>query len=268
MKRFGLVLLFLAGASAGWGQTIELKSGQIVEAGGIRREGDAIMVKIVVGQSNGEIGYPLSGIARINFPEPVVLAEARSLFGQGQVERSLQQLEPILTKQAPFRQIPGSWWPPAALLQARALSALHREGEAEQIAREIRGVAADPEIQRAADLQLAAGLLRLHKYDELAPICDAAIQQSADESVLAEAWKLKGDLMTARKQWDDALMAYLRVPVFYREQTIILPAALLGSGRAYRRLGDNERARRTANDLIVAFPKSPEAVLAQKELLK
>jgi TolA-binding protein len=86
--------------------------------------------------------------------------------------------------------------------------------------------------------------------------------------VLADAWVTKGNLLLAQKQWDEALLAFLRVPVFYREEKLFLPPALLGTGRAYRRLDDFDRAKKTFNELIATFPKSAEAALAQTEVQK
>ena len=52
-----------------------IKTGQVVETTGVRRSGDNIMGKIMVGSSPGEIGYPIAGIAKINFPEPAALPD-------------------------------------------------------------------------------------------------------------------------------------------------------------------------------------------------
>jgi TolA-binding protein len=56
------------------------------------------------------------------------------------------------------------------------------------------------------------------------------------------------------------------VPIFYADEKLFQPAALLGSGRAYRRLNDKDRAKKSFNDLIAAFPQSAEAGVAQAEL--
>jgi TolA-binding protein len=63
-------------------------------------------------------------------------------------------------------------------------------------------------------------------------------------------------------------MAYLHVPVFYRDEHTIMPAALLGSAQAYLRLDQNELARKSLQELIKTFPQSAEAAAAQIELQK
>jgi TolA-binding protein len=149
-----------------------------------------------------------------------------------------------------------------------ALAALKKDIDAELLAKEIRSTVSDPEISRAAELQLATGLIRREQFEKAVQICDAAIHESTDETVLAEAWTKKGGALTAQRRWDEALVAYLHVPIFFHDEKLFLPPAILGSARSYRRLDDNEHARRAFNELISTFPKSAEASVAQKELQK
>ena len=102
----------------------------------------------------------------------------------------------------------------------------------------------DPETARAAQLQLVAGLVRHEDYDKALQLCDAVIKESAKSQVLAEAWVRKGDTFLDQRQWDDAVLAYLHVPVFYADEKLWMPPALLGSARAFRGLGDLEGAKK------------------------
>lgn len=249
-------------------QTIQLKSGQSAETKGVRREGNMVMGRIEVAGRAGEIGYPVDAIARIDFPEPRAIKAAEELLLQGQGEKALAEINPVTAFYAPFRDIAGSWWAPAAVVKVSALSALGREAEAEPLAKEIQKIAPDPETARAANLRIAAGLLKKQELEKALAISEEAIKESARQDVLADAWVTKGNVHLAQKEWDAALLAFLRVPVFYREQKLFMPPALLGAGIAYRRLEDLERARKSLNDLTAAFPNSPEATLAQAELQK
>ena len=262
-----LLVLIVAGGSA-QAQTIVLKSGQRVDTRGVRRDGDMVMGKIEVAGSTGEIGHLISAIAKIEFPEPKALSNAAELLAQGQPEKALAEINPVLAFYEPFREIPGAWWAPAAMIKVSALSALQRDKEAEPLALLIQKTATDPETARAANLRIAASLVARQEYDKAAQICDAAIKESTRADVLADAWVTKGNLLLAQKQWDAALLAYLRVPVFYRDEKLFMPAALLGSARAYRRLEDLDRAKRSLHDLIAEFPQTQEAAVAQSEMQK
>jgi tetratricopeptide (TPR) repeat protein len=249
-------------------QTIVLKTGQQIETRGVTRNRDKIMGKVDVGGTTGEVGYDLSAIARIQFPEPRGLRSAQEFLSQGQAEKALAEVTPIINYYTPFKEVPGAWWAAAAVIKVSALAALQRDGEAEPLAREIQKIAPDPEAARAANLRIAAALVQKQEFEKAAEICDEAIKQSARPEVLADAWVTKGNLLLAQKEWDSALLAYLRVPVFYPDERLFMPPALLGSARAYRRLDDLERAQKSLNELIAAFPKSAEATLAQAELQK
>jgi TolA-binding protein len=154
------------------------------------------------------------------------------------------------------------------LIKVSILSALQRYAEAETLAADIQKGAADPETARVAQLRVASGLIRKKDFEKAVVICDEAIKQSNDPATLANAWVTKGDALFGQKQWDAALLAYLHVSVFYADEKLVQPSALLGSARAYWRLEDGTRAKKAFTDLIAAYPKSAEAVSAQNEIQK
>lgn len=249
-------------------QSVLLKTGQKVDSQGIRRDGDIIMVKVQVGTGSGEVGYHVAQIAKVEFPEPAAMKAANESLGRGDAEKALGEINSVLGYYAQFQDVPGSWWAQAALIKVSALAALQRQPEAEVLAKEIQKSVTDPEIARAAQLRLVGALIRRNDFDKAVAICDDAIKNSKDETTLANAWTAKGDALLAQKNADDALMAYLHVPVFYYEEKQFMPAALLGSARAYRRLDDVDHAKKTLNELIASFPQSAEAAAAQTELKK
>ncbi len=262
------LLALLAFAPALRAQNIVLKGGQRVETKGVTRNNDMIMGKVEVAGRTGEIGQPISQIAKIEFPEPQGLKTASDYLSQGQPDKAVAEINPVIAYYAPFREIPGSWWAAAAVIKVSALSALGRDAEAEPLAREIQKYATDPETARSANLQIASALVKKEDFDKAGKICDAAIKESSRTDVLANAWVIKGNVLLGQKDLDEALLAFLRVPVFYRDEKLFMPAALLGSGRAYRRLDDIDRAKKAFKDLIETFPKSAEAAIAQTELQK
>ncbi len=268
MKRAAYCLLLLGLAGSAHAQTILLKNGQRIETKGVRRAGDLIMGKIEVAGRAGEVGQPLNAIAKIEFPEPNGLTAAGEFLVQGQPEKALAEVNPVVAFYEPFRDVPGSWWAPAAVIKVSALAALGREGEAETLAQQIQKSSTDPETARAASLRIANSFVRKQEFEKALAICETAIKESARDEVLADAWVTKGQILLAQRNWDGALLAFLHVPVFYQEEKLLMPAALLGSARAYRRLDDIDRAKKSLQDLISTFPKSAEAATAKTELEK
>jgi TolA-binding protein len=227
-----------------------------------------VLAKVQVGTGSGEVGYHLAQIAKIEFPEPRGLKEAADLLSQGQPDKALSEINQVVSYYEPFKEVNGSWWSQAALIKVAALGALQRDTEAELLAAQIEKSVADAETARAARLRLAAALIRKQDFEKAEKICDSAIKESSRPEILAEAWIRKGDLFFAQRKWDDALIAYLHVPVFYRDERSFMPAALLGSAHSYARLDQNERARKSLTELVQMFPKSAEATAAQTEIQK
>ena len=264
----GLLLLLFLFVRQTLSQNIILGTGQTIETKGVRRSGDMVMGKIQVGSSAGEVGYRASTIAKIDFPEPPQLKTTAAFLSENQPKKALADIGPVVKYYAPFRDIPGNWWAEAGLLEVSALSGMQLDREAEALGEEIRKSAIDPEMARAAQLQLVGALLRSEDYDKALQLCAAVIRESAKAEVLAEAWVRKGDACLAQRQWDAAVLAYLRVPVFYPEQKLWMPPALLGSARAFRGLNEIERAKKSLADLTTDFPKSAQADIARLELKK
>lgn len=262
-----IVLVIVIGPSVN-GQQIILKTGQKVDTLGVRREGEVVMGKVQVGTGSGEVGYHVSQIAKIEFPEPRGLKTASDLLAQGQPAKALSEIESVVAYYQSFKEVPGSWWAQGALLKVSALAALQREADAEKLAAEIQKSVTDPELARGVKVRLVAGLIRKKDYEKAIAICDEALKQSTDSEILANAWVYKGDALFGLKQWDEALIAYLHVPIFFSDEKVVMPAALLGSGRASARLDDKAQATKSFNELIASFPKSAQAASAQTELSK
>jgi hypothetical protein len=189
-----LLMLLLVIDQPAFGQAISLKTGQKVDTQGVRREGDLIMGKVQVGTGSGEIGYHLSQIAKIDFPEPRGLKSAADLMTQGQPQKAFAEIEPVVSFYQGFKEVPGSWWAQAALIKVSVLAALQREAEAESLAADIQKSVTDPETARGAQVRLAAGLIKKRQFEKVIAICDAAIKESADAQIVANAWLNKGDL--------------------------------------------------------------------------
>jgi hypothetical protein len=262
-----LFVSFLLLSAAG-AQNIILKTGQTIETKGVRRFGDMVMAEVLIGSHRGEVGYRGSTIERIEFIEPPELKATEAFLAQGEPEKALIAIAPVVTYYEPLRDIPGNWWAQAALLKVSALSGMKLDKEAESLGTEIRRNTIDPEAARAVRLQVIPALLRQEEFENALQLCNDVIKQSTKTQVLAEAWVHKGEVFLARRQWVDALCAYLRVPVFYEQEKLWMPPALLGSARAYRGLDDVQGVRKSLDELVNEFPKSPQAEVARIELKK
>lgn len=190
MIRLTLILsLFFAAVASG--QTIVLKDGKKVIAKALRRSGDTIMATSPAVEGGaplqGEVGYPLGQIEKIEFPEPAVLKQASGLLASGKAADALAQSEAAFTYFAGFRDAPGSFWPDLALVRLNALAALNRDAEVEPLARQIIAQATNPDTTRGAQAQLAGMAVRRGEYAQAIEICDQILKEAANR----RRWRLR-----------------------------------------------------------------------------
>ena len=249
--------------------TIHTKDGQTVTTSGIRRAGSAIMAKVQLKSGGeGEAGYDVANLTRVDFPEPGQLKIASGLLAQGRADEALKQL--AAAYYAPFKEIPGSRWTALALLQLDAYSRLGRDGEADALAAELgRLGAVPPDVQRAIKIRQGASLERSGKHEAaLALLEPIARDENTPPQALPEAWLSMGAANLALNRNKAALLAYLHVPVYVPDRALFVPPALLGSSIAYVRLDDKTRARDALQQLIANYPNAREAAEAKDRLQK
>ena len=274
MKRFFLPLLsagIMAGGGISHAQTILLKDGQSITALGVRRDGDSLSVKIKTPEgTEGEVGYPVGNVARVEFPDPAARKTAADLLAQNKPEEAIRQLAPPLAYYAPFRDIPGNWYTALAFLQVDALSRLGRDHDAEGLIGELNKLGANnPDLQRSVKIRQGMTLERKGDHaGALAVLEPIARDEDAPPESVADAWLNIGAARMGQRDYRAAALAYLHVPVYTPERTNLMPAALLGSGAAFVGLDDKGHAASTFQDLIARFPNSPEAADARNRLRK
>src|SRR3954468_11954739 len=159
VRRFLPILFSLILVSPSHSQTITLQTGQKVDTQGVRRDGDIVMGKVQVGSGSGEVGYHLAQIQKVEFPEPRALKSASDLLVQGQPDKALAEIEPVVAYYAPFKDVPGNWWAQAALIKVSILAAQQHPKEAEALAADIEKSAKDQDMAHAAQLRLIGSLI-------------------------------------------------------------------------------------------------------------
>lgn len=264
MKKFFLCLLMAVSFVPLYAQRYILKDGKTVLNQADVEIKDGKLVR-TVGGGGAEVSYPFSQVARLEWPEPPEIAAAADFLAAGKAAEAEQKVTPIYNQFSPFSKLPGSWWSGAAIIRARALFAQKKVSEADAAAREINSTSTDREDVSAAQLLLAEAQLRLEKPDIADAMLDEILRNAVSSEISARAVMLRGDIAYQRKEFEKALGFYLQVPAFYGMCDEVMPAAMLGSARAYRGYGDTARSERAYLDVIVMYPSSAEAVLAKSE---
>ena len=231
----------------GYADEILLKSGKVVAISHPSRVGNSLMTDIA-GMTGQQIGYSVKDIAKMVFPEPGQIKAASDLLSLEQPQQAITLLDPVLSFYGPFSDIPGNWWLPAALIKATALSALHRESEAEPLLKEIARLATDRNDGRLAKIRLAALSAQHGTYKDALLIYDEAVDNSFRADVLAEAWLDKGDALLASKQADAAEIAFLHIPVFFTDRCFPCHARSMEAGERSPQWATTRGRRRHFNN--------------------
>lgn len=272
---FALITISVVGGGMASGQNVILKDGRTVASKGLRRHGNMIMATVELRTSDdggkkdtGEVGLPLAQIAKIDFPKPAQIYTAIHLIGQGKPEVALAQIEPIFRYYEGFLDAPGSWWAEAALVKAQALLAMGNRKEAEPLIDAVAHSDTDPETLLAAKAFAGSTLTRQGEPAKAIEMEDKVLESASNPTTLAFAAVFKGESHLALKQYDDALLSFLQIPVFYPTEKRVVPLALLGAGRAFFALEDYPRAKEALNQIVRAYGATPQAPDAQIELAK
>lgn len=283
-KILGCLAVGWALADPAQAQNILLKDGKIIATKGLRRQGDTIMATVETARPAGqvppvtpvtpasvataEVGYNISVISKLDFPEPAQFQTVPELIATGKTAEALAQIEPVVRYYGSFRDAPGSWWVDAVLLKIEALQASGNFKEADPLIDNLSRTASEPETVRTAKVFVAAQLTRRGEHAKAVKLFEEVLKDANKPATLAVVAVNLGQSQLALKQYDSALLSFLQVPVFYPRQKILLQQALLGSGRAYFGLEDLPRAKATLDELLKEHPNSPQADAARVELEK
>ncbi len=250
-------------------QRYELADGALLDAGSVTLRAGLLVHAVEVDEGAGvvERTHRLAEVVRLHWPEPQALGEARSRLEQGDREGCLATLEPLLAHFAPFARVPGSWWVAGARLRLRALDPETEPGELARAARELVARTDDPEAVGEARLALTELEIRAGRSRLAQTMLDSVLAEPVPAPVRARAWLLRGAIAFEERRFEEAIEAYLRIPVFHSAYAELVPAALLAAENAFRAYGDEAQADRLAAERRRYAPALPASGAAAPDLV-
>lgn len=247
--------------------TVSLKDGSSVAAASLAPQG-ASKLRITPEGGGTPRVVDVSAIDRVEMDPPQSLTDTYTAFAAGDTVQTLGAMGKLRVELEPLKTIPGGreWWLEGEFLRAHILLSQKRIADVEASMKEIAANSADPEAQRHARVFLAhltalAGDPRkaLEQLQEI-------ILASRDNETLADAWLFAGQSHAALSEQQQAVVAFLRVPVFYPARQVPLAGAQLGAARCFIALEDISSARRVLKDLTTQSPNTPEGQEGKKLL--
>jgi tetratricopeptide (TPR) repeat protein len=104
------------------------------------------------------------------------------------------------------------------------------------------------------------------EYTSILAEAESILSETDDSAVGAALWAIIADIHGRKKEWEKALMAYLRIPVFYGTQMQRVPDAELKAGQMLAKMKRFEDAQAAFKRLVDSYPGSVVAESATKEL--
>jgi tetratricopeptide (TPR) repeat protein len=217
-----------------------------------------------------------------------VLAELSGTYLEaGQIESAVGEFLTIAASDSAtihFDTIPIAWRaaPPDATLETRAAQWLAAEktqaarllgaswllstGQrvAATAALEELAKSGDPRIAGLSAIQLWRTKLVTAKPDEISRWL-VQLEKMPTE-IQASGWYILGDLYSRQNQPEQAALAYLKVPLLYRQQRAMAADALLAAGKQLEKMGQTSQAAGLYREMLRDFAHLPAAAEAQSRL--
>jgi tetratricopeptide (TPR) repeat protein len=218
-------------------QAIVLKDGSRLNAGSFSVENGKITQKVKIGASEGVKVVPFESIERLEWEEVAEVAQAQALLAEGKVKEATDELQKAKEYFKPFKAIKGNPYNEVAFALVEALD---QAGDFDAIIRalpEVEAMKWDDEHKLKLKL-VKLNMQRRTSGDQEAVLAQAEdiLQDTDDATICARLWMTIAEIHTKRERWEQALMAYLHVPVFYGSQGALVPQAELAAARTLAKM--------------------------------
>ncbi len=232
-------------------------------------EGGKVLKKVKVGESVATSSLQMNTIARMDWPTPEELTASRDLRAAGKTKEALEVLEKGRAFFEPFKDIPGNHYAELTLAYLETMS------QGEDFTATLKALAEAQRLKLTDAQKLSLKIIKLNvdrqassDYAGIIAQAENILSESTDSAVGAAVWMIIGDVYTKQKLYEKALMAYLRVPVFYGTQVQKVPEAELQAARSLALMRRFEDAQGFYTRIEETYKGSGVAATAAQEKAK
>ena len=259
-------VLFLVATSTGMAQSIVLKDGSKLGPDQFKIEGGKVMKIVKVGDNLATSVLQMSGVLKLEWPTPVELTEGTALLASGKTEEGLAMLKKGKDMFEPFKDVPGNHF---ADLSFAYIEALGQAGKFEDTIKAMPALRllklTDAQKTKLKIIQLNIERQTSSDYASIVAQAQNILSETDDSAVGASLWMIQGDVYFKQKEWEKALLAYLRVPVFYGSQVQRVPDAEMAAAGALAKMRRFEDAASFYKRIVETYPGSGVAEKAKTE---
>jgi tetratricopeptide (TPR) repeat protein len=255
-------------AGAAHGQFIILKDGSRIPQSEFTVEGGKIIRTIAIGDNKtATTQLPKQNVASLDWTDVGELSEARTMMSQGKSEEALAILAKAREFFATFEDLPGTPYVEVFFTYVETLSQAGKFEDTIKLIPQLKALKlSDSQKMKLRIIQLDIDRQPSSEYASILAEAESILSETDDSSVGASIWGIIADIHSRKKEWEKALMAYLRIPVFYGTQMQRVPDAEYKAGQMLAKMKRFEDAQATFKRLIESYPGSAVATEATKEL--
>ena len=259
-----VVVAALTGSS--FGQALVLKDGSRVPESDFKVEDGKIIRTIRIGDKTATTVLAKANIASMDWPTPPELADARALMAEAKADEAIATLKKAVDFFETFETIKGNWYSDLFFAYVETLSQAGKFEETVKTIPKVKLLPLSPEQKtKLRIIQLDVDRQTSSEYVSILAEAENILSETDDSAVGAAVWSIIADIHAKKKEWEKALMAYLRIPVFYGTQVQRVPDAEMKAGQMLVKMRRFEDAQRVFTRLAETYPGSAIAEAANKE---
>lgn len=249
-------------------QSIVLKDGLKLPPQEVQIANGKILRTKVIGGQKAQAVLNFSDIDHLEWGTPKQVTEARAMMAAGKSKEAIALLQEARQYFKPFKDIKGSPYPEVAFAEVLAMDAAEDFDDLVKLMPDINAMKWDG----AETLQLRVIKLNMDRRtssdsNKVLRDAQALLQDTDDSAVSAKLWMTIGDVFTKQEKYEEALMAYLNVPVFYGSQAALVPQSELAAARSLVKLERFEDAATMFQRISDSYPGSDVGEKAKQERL-
>lgn len=262
-----LLCLLVAATASVHAQVVVLKDGTRISGNDVIVGDGRISRNITLSNGmKGQASIALSDIQQLEWSNPKQLEDARKLMSQGKMKEGIAALLKAKEFFKPFKEIKGA---PYNDIVFAHVEALDQSGDFDAL---IRALPEANAIKFDEDTKLKLRIIKLNldrrtssDVESIRSQAESLLSSTDDSNVAARLWLTVAEIHFKKERWEEALHAFLHVPVFYGNQATMVPQAELMAGRCLAKMERYLDAAVMLERVSLAYPGSEVGEAAKKE---
>ncbi len=271
MKRFFALLVFsvlsLCAAGSASAQAIVLKDGSKIFSNEFTINPEGKIVRTIrIGEQTATSEVMRANIDSLEWPYPAELTDSSDLLAKGKVEEAIAVLAKGKAFFEQLKDIEGNWYVDIFFAYIEALNSGGKFDDVIKLMPSARTLKlTDAQKMRLRIIQLDIDRQTTSDYVTIMVEAESILKETDDSAIGASIWNIIADVHVKKKEWEKALLAYLRIPVFFGSQVQRVPEAELQAAVMLTKMRRFEDATAFFNRLAESYPGSQIAERANKE---